>query len=225
MKRAAIATVVALTLAACGSNKPPVPNQVAAPAITPITAQKLETTFKRKGIKVEWQCGTNMFGVTKSDCTDGNLKSIEVTEYATSFGNSEANREQAFRVAEMRAKAKLRRFINEDVNTSQIKTVLGANIEKANDRIKQRISNDDVVTLSDDEAGRDNNVGTRENTNHTVQVFVETVRVNAAGILQGVRVHDAQIVDRQTVSVTIRWDMDSGRASDFLRKKFDGRFQ
>jgi hypothetical protein len=53
-----------------------------------------------------------------------------------------------------------------------------------------------------------------------VQTLTETVRINAAGILRGVRSIDEKIVDRQTVQVTIRWDKDSERASDFFRNKW-----
>jgi hypothetical protein len=53
-----------------------------------------------------------------------------------------------------------------------------------------------------------------------VQTLSETVRTNAAGILRGVRAIDEKIVDRQTVQVTIRWDRDSERASQYFRNKW-----
>jgi hypothetical protein len=63
----------------------------------------------------------------------------------------------------------------------------------------------------------------RENTTNTVQTMTETVRVNAAGILRGLYVKEANIVDRQTVQVTLRWDKDSERASDYFRNRFRGQ--
>jgi hypothetical protein len=63
----------------------------------------------------------------------------------------------------------------------------------------------------------------RENTNEAVENLTQTIKVSAAGILRGVRVSEARIVDRQTVQVTIRWDRDTDRAADFLRNRFDGR--
>jgi len=220
MKRILLATAVALTLSACSSvslNKADNPG-----GMTPIQSQKLTSNFTRKGIKLEFDCafGTGAFGMTDAMCSKTDIKAIEVTAYAPSFGNSENNRENAFRVAEMRAKAKLRHFIQEDVSSSQTKQVIAKNIEKANDRIKQRISANEEVNMTDDEATKETNFAIRENTNDTVQTLTETVRVNAAGILRGVRAIDEKIVDRQTVQVTIRWDKDSERASEFFRNKW-----
>ena len=220
MKRVLLVSAVALMLSACGTtgmNKAENPGSV-----TPIHSQKLSSNFTRKGIKLEYDCafGTGMFGMTDAVCSKTDIKAIEVTAYAPSFGNSENNREQAFRVAEMRAKAKLRHFIQEDVSSSQVKTVIAKNIEKANDRIKQRINANEEVSMTDDEATKETNWAIRENTNDTVQTLTETVRVNAQGIMRGVRSVDEQIVDRQTVQVTIRWDKDSERASEFFRNKW-----
>jgi hypothetical protein len=191
-------------------------------SITPIHSQKLTSNFKRKGIKLEFDCafGTGAFGMTDAMCSKTDIKAIEVTAYAPSYGNSENNRENAFRVAEMRAKAKLRHFIQEDVSSTQTKQVIAKNIEKANDRIKQRINANEEVSMTDDEATKETNWAVRENTNDTVQTLTETVRVNAAGIMRGVRAVDERIVDRQTVQVTIRWDKDSERASQFFRNQW-----
>lgn len=220
MKRVLLVTAIALTLSACSSvnlNKADNPG-----SMTPIHSQKLSSNFTRKGIKLEYDCafGTGMFGLTDAICSKTDIKAIEVTAYAPSYGNSENNRENAFRVAEMRAKAKLRHFIQEDVSSSQVKTVIAKNIEKANDRIKQRISANEEVNMTDDEATKETNWAIRENTNDTVQTLTETVRVNAAGIMRGVRSIDERIVDRQTVQVTIRWDKDSERASQFFRNQW-----
>jgi hypothetical protein len=220
MKRVLLATAVTLLLSACGSTK--LSKAEDPGSMTPIHSQKLTSNFTRKGVKLEFDCsfGTGMFGMTDAVCSKTDIKGIEVTAYAPSFGNSENNREQAFRVAEMQAKAKLRRFINEDVSSSQTKTVIAKNIEKAHDRIKQRINANEEVSMTDDEATRETNFAVRENTNDTVQTLTETVRVNAQGILRGVYVKDERIVDRQTVQVTIRWDKDSERASEYFRNKW-----
>lgn len=220
MKRVLLVSAVALLLGACSSTK--LSKAEDPGSMTPIHSQKLTSNFTRKGIKLEFDCsfGTGMFGVTDAICNKTDIKAIEVTAYAPSYGNSENNRENAFRIAEMQAKAKLRRFINEDVSSSQTRTVIAKNIEKANDRIKQRISANEEVSLTDDEATKETNWAVRENTNDTVQTLTETVRVNAAGILRGVKTVDERIVDRQTVQVTIRWDKDSERASEFFRNKW-----
>lgn len=216
MKRVLLATAVALMLSACSSTK--ITKAEDPGSMTPIQSQKLTSNFTRKGIKLEFDCGT--LSSWTSGCNKAEPTAIEVTAYAPSYGNSENNRENAFRVAEMRAKAKLRHFVNEDVNSSQTKTVLAKNIEKANDRIKQRISANEEVNMTDDEATKETNWAIRQNTNDTVQTLAETVRINAAGILRGVRSIDERIVDRQTVQVTIRWDKDSDRASEFFRNKW-----
>ena len=221
MKRLFFVSALVLMLGACSSTKPVTQtNEVG--SITPIQSQKLATSFDRKGIKMEWACawGTGAFGITDSMCSKGDISAIEVTEYAASFGNSTVNREQAFRVAEMKAKARLRHFINEDVYSNQVKNTLSRNVEKANDRIKQRIMANEEVSMSDDEATKETNWAIRQNTSDTVQTVTETVRTNASGILRGLYIKEAKIVDRQTVQVTLRWDKDSDRASEYFRNRF-----
>jgi len=190
-------------------------------ALTPIASQKLSTNFKRQGVKLEWDCafGTGMFGVTDAVCVKGDIKSIEVTAYATSFGNSENNRENAFVVAEMKAKAKLRHFIYEDISSTKTVTTVAKNVEKANDNIKSKIKTDEVE-LTDDDADKEANISVRENTNDTVRTLTESIRSQAQGILKGVYIKDEDVVDRQTVKVTIRWDKDSGRGSEQLQRMF-----
>lgn len=203
---------------ACSSTKPP--TGIEAPAVTAIGNQKLVSNFTRKGVKLEWDC--SWYQSQKSCRENGNVTAIEITAYATSNGNSENNREDAFKVAEMKAKAKFRRFINEEVSTSEVTNVLTKNIEKANDKIRTNIGGqgDVVVNDTDKESSKDDNVAVRENANDIVRTITETIRVNAQGILQGMRVVDEKVVDRQTVQVTIRWDKESEKASDYFRAKF-----
>lgn len=224
MKHTVFVLAAAAFLTACGSTNP-VTRSTDPGSITPLSAQRLSTSFARQGIKMEWECtwGTGMFGITDRMCNRGDIRAIEVTDYAPSFGNSEVQREQAFRAAEIKAKARLRHFINEDVNSSQVKSTLGRNVEKANDRIKQRIATNEEVAMNDTDVDRETNWAVRENTTNTVQSMTETVRTNAAGILRGLYVKEANIVDRQTVKVTLRWDKDSERASDYFRNRFRGQ--
>lgn len=211
---------VALVLGACSSTKQTA--GIESGNVTAINAQKLETTFKRKGVKLEWDCmfGTGAFGLTDAMCVKGDVKAIEVTQYTPSNGNSEWARENAFKVAEMGAKAKLRRFIYEDVYTSEVSNTLSKNVEKANDRIKHKINTNEEVTMTDTDADKESNVAIRENTNNMVREVTEVIRVNAQGILRGVYVTESKVVDRQTVQVTIRWDRDSNRGSKQLQKIF-----
>jgi len=208
---------LAVLLGACSSTKVPLTE---APPVSAIGNQKLTSNFTRKGVKVEFDCG---YFTSQSNCDTGDFKSIEVTAVATSNGNSDNNREDAFKVAELKAKAKLRKFIHEDVATSEVTHVLTKNIEKANDKIKSKIASNEEVSVSDTEVDREdktNNIALRENSNDIARTITEDIRVNAQGILRGVYVLDEKIVDRQTVQVTIRWDKKSEKASDYLNSKF-----
>ncbi len=207
------AMIVCSLITGCAGTKKVEPETVSA-----ISSQKLTSSFKRKGVKIEWDCfwGT---GWSEYTCVKGDFKAIEVTAYATSNGNSEVNRELAFRVGAAKAKAKLRHFLNEDVSSSTVVSTMSKNIEKANDRVKQRIAGEEVE-LSDEDAGKETNWAVRENSNDIARTVTETIRINASGILKGVYVADEKIVDRQTVAVTIRWDKDSERASNYLKKTF-----
>lgn len=220
MKIKLTALVLALALVGCSSTKKAA--SIEGGQITAINAQKLTTNFKRKGVKLEWECawGTGAFGITDAMCVKGDIKAIEVTSYATSNGNSENNRETAFKVAEMKAKAKLRHFIHEDVYSSTVQNTMSKNVEKANDRIKNRIKSDEDVAMSDEDASKDTNFAIRENSNDTVRTVTESIRTQAQGILKGIQVADESIVDRQTVSVTIRWDKDSEVSANYFSKKF-----
>jgi hypothetical protein len=207
------AIIVCSMIAGCAGTKSVDPASVSA-----IGSQKLTSSFKRQGVKIEWDCfwGT---GWSERTCVKGDFKAIEVTAYATSNGNSEVNRELAFRVGAAKAKAKLRHFIHEDVTSSTTVNTLSKNIEKANDRVKQRISGEEVE-LSDEDAAKETNWAVRENSNDIARNVTETIRVNASGILKGIYVAEEKVVDRQTVAVTIRWDKDSERAGNYLKSKF-----
>lgn len=221
MKFAKIATLVlAASLVACSSTK--VSNSSAAGNITPVNAQQLSTSFKRKGIKLEWECawGTGSFGVTDAMCVKGEIKAVEVVAYAPSYGNSEVNRENAFRVAELNANRKLIEFLQKDVSSSTVVRTLTKNVEKANDNIRSKISQNEV-SVSDtdaDTSSGDNNVSTRVNINETVRTVSESISTNSQRILKGVQVIDETIVDRQTVQVTIRWDKNSRDAVQDLNR-------
>jgi hypothetical protein len=205
-----------LTIAACSSTKNIGADSESSSA--PIINQKLATNFKRKGITLEWDCswGT-VFSV--ASCSKGSVSAIEVTAYAPSFGNSEANREAAFEVARDIALAKLNRFIQDEVSSSRVMVTMTKNIEKANDSLKSKIRSDDAVSITDEDSFPGSNVAVRENTNEVVRTVTESIRTQSSGILRGVRTVDERIVDRQTVATTIRWDKNSEQAVRELRKR------
>ena len=220
MKLKLLAISVAVVLAGCSSTSKNA--SVTSAPITAINAQKLTSSFKRQGIKIEWSCafGTGMFGMSDAMCVKGEIQAIEVTGYANSFGNSEALRERAFIAAEMDAKARLIRFMNEGVSTSNFSNTITKNVEKAQDRIKNRINADEAVEMSDQDAGKDTNFAIRENNNEVVRTLSESIRNNAEGKIRGAVLKDADIIDRQTVRAVIRWDHSNDRAALYMRKRF-----
>lgn len=119
-----------------------------------------------------------------------------------------------------RARAQVRHFIQEDVNSSRVQNTLAKNVEKASDRMKSRTTTGEVVAMSDTDAEKDTNHSIRENSNDTAYQLQETIRVNAQGILRGFKVTKQEVVGPQEVSVTIRWDKDSERTSNMLLKQF-----
>ena len=220
MKLKLLAISVAVVLAGCSSTSKNA--SVTSAPITAINAQKLTSSFKRQGIKIEWSCafGTGMFGISDAMCVKGEIQAIEVTGYANSFGNSEALRERAFIAAEMDAKARLIRFMNEGVSTSNFSNTITKNVEKAQDRIKNRINADEAVEMSDQDASKDTNFAIRENNNEVVRTLSESIRNNAEGKIRGAVLKDADIIDRQTVRAVIRWDHSNDRAALYMRKRF-----
>lgn len=220
MKLKLLALSLALAIAGCSSTSKNA--SVESAPITAINTQKLTSSFKRQGIKIEWECawGTGAFGLTDAMCVKGEINAIEVAGYANSFGNSEVLRERAFVAAEIDAKAKLVRFMNEGVSTSNFSNTVTKNVEKAQDRIKNRIRADENVSMSDEDASKDTNFAVRENNNEVVRTLSESIRNNAEGKLRGAMVKESDIVDRQTVKVVIRWDNSTERAANYLRKRF-----
>ena len=85
---------------------------------------------------------------------------------------------------------------------------------------RSRIVADETVEMSDQDAAKDTNFAVRENNNEVVRTLSESIRNNAEGKLRGAVLKEADIVDRQTVRVVIRWDDNTERAANYLRKRF-----
>ena len=172
--------------------------------LEPIRNQKLSTSFKSDTIRVETDCSWYTFN--KSDCA---IISIESVGTASSNGNTESNLRTALIRAGDKARANVRHFIQEDVSSTRVNNTIAKNVEKANE-----------VKMSDSDAEKDTNYSIRENSNDTAYQLTESIRVNASGILRGFRVTKQEVVGKQEVAVTIRWDKDSERTSNNLRKQF-----
>jgi len=181
-----------------------------------IKDQKLSSSFKQDTIKIETNC--KWYNPFKTDCE---VIAIESVASTSTNGNSENNLRTALVRANMMARANVRHFIQEEITSTKVKTTVAKNIEKANDRLKSRAEMGEVVKMSDDEAEKETNYAVRENSNNTAYTLTETIRTNAQGILKGFKTTKQEVTGNQTVTVTIRWDIQSDRASDTLRRRFN----
>ena len=177
-----------------------------------VKTQKLSTSFAGEKIKIETNCTWHMF--RPNDCE---VVGIESTATATSFGNTANNRKTALTVAELRANAQVSEFIAKDISTTRVTNTIAKNLEKASDKVKSGNSDNKTVEMSDKEAAT---ISLRENNNETVHQLTETIRTNSQAILKGFVKINEEVVGNQEVLVTIRWDKDSERAAETLRKKF-----
>ena len=204
MKFKIAAITIAIVLSGCASTK----NE----GEGPVKTQKLSTSFAGEKIKIETNC--TWYKPWKSDCE---IVSIESTATATSFGNTANNRKTALTVAEMRANSQVAEFISKDISTNRVTNTIAKNLEKASDKVKSGNNDGKTVEMSDKEAAT---ISLRENNNETVHTLTETIRTSSQAILKGFVKINEEVVGNQEVSVTIRWDKDSERAAEVLRKKF-----
>ena len=177
-----------------------------------VKTQKLSTSFAGEKIKIETNCTWHMF--RPNDCE---VVGIESTATATSFGNTANNRKNALTVAEMRANSQVAEFISKDISTTRVTNTIAKNLEKASDRVKSGKADSSTVEMSDKEAAT---ISLRDNNNETVHQLTETIRTSSQAILKGFVKINEEVVGNQEVSVTIRWDKDSERTAETLRKKF-----
>lgn len=201
MKQLIFVISAAMMLAACSSTpKEEKPE--------PISDQRLVSNFTRNNVKLEWSCKWGS-GVFEKTCIKGDIIAIEATGYATSFGSSEALRETAFSTAHDVALDKLVRFLRQDLTSSRVTNTLTRNVEKANDAIKSNTGTAEVAEsdTNSQQGPTSTNKSERNNVNETVRTVVDNIRTQANGIVRGAQVVDEKIVDKQTVSVTVRWSV------------------
>lgn len=179
--------------------------------------QKMTSNFKRKGLVMEWGCLND-----NKECKNPEVISIEATAYAATNGGSEHMRDAAFKLATLRAKAKLRHFVQEDISSSTVTKVMTRNVEKANETFKVTNSNTGNIVTTDDEVPNQSNTssGNREVKNTVVRTITEMISSNAAGILRGVYVSDENVIDTNNVSVTVRWDRRMENVNQHLQYRF-----
>ena len=204
MKLKLVSIAIILALAGCASTK----NE----GEGPVKTQKLSTSFAGEKIKIETSCTWRVFKTNECE-----VVAIESTATATSFGNTANNRKTALTVAEMRANAQVSEFISKEISSTRVTSTLAKNLEKANDKVKSGNNDNKTVEMSDKEAA---SISLRENNNETVHQLTETIRTSSQAILKGFVKINEEVVGNQEVLVTIRWDKDSERAAETLRKKF-----
>ena len=180
-----------------------------------IRNQKLSTSFKQDTIRIETDCA--WYTLNKSNCE---IVSIESVGTVATNGGTESNLRTGFIRAGDRARAQVAHFMKEEVSSTRVTNTLAKNVEKASDRMKSRTTTGEVVAMSDTDAEKDTNHSIRENSNDTAYQLSETIRVNAEARLRGFKVINQERTGPQSVSVTIRWDKESEKSSNQLRKKF-----
>lgn len=219
MKKLVLTLIATAAIVGCSSS----PKQSAANS-EPIADQRLETTFTRNSVKLEWSCKWGS-GFSEKTCIKGNIVAIEATGYAPSYGNSEVNRETAFGVAHDVALDKLVRFIKQDLTSSRVTNTLTKNVEKAEDTFNKTGKRGTASVSEEDSDTGSAATGTttnsnRNNLNDTVRSVVETIKSKSSGIVRGARTIDERVVDKQTVSVTVRWSADVSEESKRLGSYF-----
>ncbi|MFY8211765.1 MAG: hypothetical protein ACOVLB_03785 [Candidatus Nanopelagicus sp.] len=222
MKLTQIAILVSVFLSGCStfSSKDEVQKVDIAP-VQALADQRLSTTFRKDGVKLGWSM-------------KGELKSVEVTGFAAAAGNSQLQEDATCNLAEMDARSKLQQFLNETVTSTRVANVMVKNIEKAFDRTKQKIKGmeEETITMNDAEADQaakkssdpddgETNFAIRNNANTTVRTLTTKITGEAKGIQRGVALDSCEATnDGRHVRAVIRWDGNSAKAADQLRKAF-----
>ena len=207
-----LAVLATLGLGACSSTK--VANvgpgvSLPAGAQQAISEQRLESDFKRRGVKIIYTLG-------------GDIEAIETTGYAPVWGNSQNAAREAYRVAELEAKKSLNDFINKETIASTTSvTMISQNLERARDNKTNNIATnrnrDTVASLATDEevagddqkgeVNREENTATRNDALAIASKVQTTIRIRNQGILSGLYLVEGSVInDGKTVRVVYRWD-------------------
>jgi hypothetical protein len=176
-----------------------------------ISEQRLESDFKRQGVKVIYSLA-------------GNLEAIEVTGYAPVWGNSQNAAREAFRVAELEAKKSLNDFINkETIRSTTSVRMISKNLEKAQDNKTNNFATnrgrDSVAAMTDDtdlvtepgagagEVNREENTAVRKDALTIASRVSTNITTQNKGILGGLYLVEGRVInDGKNVQVVYRWD-------------------
>ena len=201
MKHTLTVLAVLAVLAGCSTTKSVNPDE-------PIRNQKLSTNFTEDNVKVETNC--SWYKPFKSDCE---IIAIEATATTWTNGASTVQVNEARKVARSQAMANVAHFMNTQVTSTRVVNTIAKHVEKAKDETKSGESE-----MTDKEA-KSINIGVRENSNDTARTVTSTIRENSEAILRGFKTVKEEKVGQQEIAVTIRWDRESEKAANELRKR------
>jgi len=187
MKKSLVVVAVALALGACAS-KPP--------KVDTVREEELSTDFVAEGIKVTSSgCGTvsKMFG---RDCK---IVRIDSTSTAPTNGGSNNNRESGMIVACDKALANVSHWMGQRVESDRTTRRVGIANEVSQSKETQSSNRDEGAAESSN----------RENLNDIKTEVTTVVRVNSKRFLTGWFTVNQEVVGKQEVKCTKRWDAKS----------------
>lgn len=202
MKLVKLSTLVLVaSLAACSSTKTVNPDEA-------IRNQTLNTTFTDEGVKVITDC--KWYSPFKDNCE---IVAIEATATTWTNGATSVQVNEARKVARAEAFANVSHFIKTQITSTRVVSTVAKHVEKAKDQFNGQQESE----MSDKDS---KNVSVRENSNDTARTVTRTVREQSESVLRGFREIKTEKVGQQELAVTIRWDKESDRAAQQLRRKF-----
>ena len=207
---------------------------------TAVTKQKLSTYFEDDGIRVNWECiDRDWFPSLGLRCDESVIEEIEATVTVPANGGSNFNGTSANQVGQLESMAMIARFINEEITTERVVTLMAQNVEKADDTYRNPIEGTNQnnvnaprlpavvgITSSEPQAPRDPNTpnmnfAVRSNVNNTVRDLNTVVRGNAQAIMRGTT-FDVDQKDDQIIQITASWRRDR---ADAVQNKIQSYFQ
>ena len=214
-------------------------NDVDVQKTTAVTKQKLSTYFEDDGIRVNWECTDRNGWTLNMTCSESVIESIEATVTVPANGGSNFNGASANQIGQLESMAMIARFINEEITTERVVTLMAQNVEKADDTYRNPISGTGQnnvnaprlpavvgITSSEPQAPRDPNTpnmnfAVRSNVNDTVRELNTIVRGNAQAIMRGT-VFKVDQKDDQLIQITAIWEREM---ADSVQNKIQSYFQ
>lgn len=214
-------------------------NDVDVQKTTAVTKQKLSTYFEDDGIRVNWECTDRNGWTLNMTCSESVIESIEATVTVPANGGSNFNGASANQIGQLESMAMIARFINEEITTERVVTLMAQNVEKADDTYRNPISGTGQnnvnaprlpavvgITSSEPQAPRDPNTpnmnfAVRSNVNDTVRELNTIVRGNAQAIMRGT-VFKVDQKDDQLIQITAIWEREM---ADSVQNNIQSYFQ